>query len=257
MKRRAHRQVGEVGDLHVLVAELGAEARHFLVRQLQEFVEQAELVHHVQRRGMDGVAAEVAQEVAVLLQHDGPHAGARQQEAQHHAGRPAAHDAALGGDRRHSSISRKHAARRGDGEQRRHAERALDPFLGGGRVAHAVHGDEVGLVGGEPARRGLRLRRAPALGASASATTSRPGRAHFDASFSACSASGISRPEPAARQQAGRQAVQHARGKQHALVARHRREVAGAGIDQHVAAIGAQFRERLPASGRSRPSWRS
>ena len=68
----AHRQVGEVGDLHTLLAELGAEARHFLVRQLQEFIEQAKLVHHVQRRGMDGVAAEVAQEVAVLLQHDGP-----------------------------------------------------------------------------------------------------------------------------------------------------------------------------------------
>ena len=31
---------------------------------------------------------------------------ARQQEAQHHAGRPATHDAALGGERRHSSISR-------------------------------------------------------------------------------------------------------------------------------------------------------
>ena len=34
-------------------------------------------------------------------------AGARQQEAQHHAGRAAADDAALGGERRHSSISRK------------------------------------------------------------------------------------------------------------------------------------------------------
>ena len=53
---------------------------------------------------MDGVAAEVAQEVAVLLQHHGPHPGARQQEAQHHARRPAAHDAAPGRDQ--SSISR-------------------------------------------------------------------------------------------------------------------------------------------------------
>jgi hypothetical protein len=102
-----NRQVGEVGDGHALLAELGAELRHFLVRQLQEFVEQAKLVHHVQRRGMDGVTAEVAQEVAVLLQHDAFHPGARQQEAQHHAGRAATHDAALGGDRRHSSISRK------------------------------------------------------------------------------------------------------------------------------------------------------
>ena len=53
---------------------------------------------------MDGVAAEVAQEVAVLFQHHHLHAGARQQETQHHARRPAAHDAALGLD--HSSNSR-------------------------------------------------------------------------------------------------------------------------------------------------------
>ena len=48
-----------------------------VVRQLQELVEQAELVHHFERRGMDGVAAEVAQEVAVLLQHDRPSTPAR------------------------------------------------------------------------------------------------------------------------------------------------------------------------------------
>ena len=68
------------------------------MRQLQELVEQAELVHDLERRGMDGVAAEIAQEVAVLLQHDDVDAGARQQEAQHHARRPAAGDAALRGD---------------------------------------------------------------------------------------------------------------------------------------------------------------
>ena len=101
---RAHRQVREVGHQHALLAELAGEARDLLVRQLQELVEQAELVHHVQGRGMDGVAAEVAQEVAVLLQHHGLHTGARQQEAQHHARRAAAHDAALGRDQ--SSISR-------------------------------------------------------------------------------------------------------------------------------------------------------
>ncbi len=101
---RPHREVRQVGDHHPLLAELAAEARHLLVRQLQELVEQAELVDHVEGRGMDGVAAKVAQEVAVLFQHHCLHTSARQEEAQHYACRAAAHDAALGRDQ--SSISR-------------------------------------------------------------------------------------------------------------------------------------------------------
>jgi hypothetical protein len=46
---------------------------------------------------MDRVAAEVAQEVVVLLQHRHAHASARQQVAEHQAGRAAAGDAALCG----------------------------------------------------------------------------------------------------------------------------------------------------------------
>ena len=37
---------------------------------------------------MDGVAAEVAQEVGVLLQHDHIDAGTGEQEAEHHPGGP-------------------------------------------------------------------------------------------------------------------------------------------------------------------------
>ena len=55
--------------------------------------------------------------------------------------------------------------------------------------------------------------------------------------------------QPAARQQPGGQAIEHARGEQHVLVARHRRELAGAGIDQHVAAIAAQPVERCRRTG--------
>ena len=47
---------------------------------------------------MHGVAAEVAQEVLVLFQHHHGHAGTRQQEAEHHPGRPAARNAAPGCD---------------------------------------------------------------------------------------------------------------------------------------------------------------
>src|SRR5215831_2144408 len=71
---------------------------HFLVRQLEERVQQAELVDHLERGRVDGVAAEVAQEVGVLLEHHDRDAGARQQETEHHAGGSAAGDAAGGGE---------------------------------------------------------------------------------------------------------------------------------------------------------------
>jgi hypothetical protein len=65
------------------------------MRMHQELVEQSKLVHHFEGGGMDRVAAEVAQEVRVLLQDHDMDAHARQQEAEHHAGRPTANDAAL------------------------------------------------------------------------------------------------------------------------------------------------------------------
>ena len=86
--------MAEVGEAVELVAEPAAERRHLLVRQLEKLLQQAKLVHQLQRRGMDGVAAEIAQEISVLLQHDDIDAGARQQQTQHHAGRTAANDAA-------------------------------------------------------------------------------------------------------------------------------------------------------------------
>ena len=84
--------MGEIGDAEALVAELALHMGHLLVRQGEELVEQAELGQHVGGRRMDRVAAKVAEEIGVLLQHDHVDAGARQQEARHHAGRPAARD---------------------------------------------------------------------------------------------------------------------------------------------------------------------
>ena len=45
---------------------------------------------------MNGVAAKVAQEVGVLLEHDDVDAGARQQVAEHEPARAAADDTAAG-----------------------------------------------------------------------------------------------------------------------------------------------------------------
>jgi hypothetical protein len=88
------RQVPEVGDRERRVPDLGGQLRRLLVRQPQERLEQAELVDHLERGGVDRVAAEVAQEVGVLLEDQDLDAGPGQQEAEHHPGRPAAHDAA-------------------------------------------------------------------------------------------------------------------------------------------------------------------
>ena len=49
---------------------------------------------------MHGVAAEVAEKIRMFFQHHDIDTGARQQKAEHHAGRAAAGDAACGGDRR-------------------------------------------------------------------------------------------------------------------------------------------------------------
>ena len=71
--------------IDLLIADDAADLADLLMRQLEEFVEQAELVHHFERRGMDGVAAKVAQEIGMLLQHQDIDAGAGEQKAQHHA----------------------------------------------------------------------------------------------------------------------------------------------------------------------------
>jgi len=102
----ARRQVAEVDEGEMQAAELAAERARLGVGQLEEFVEQAEFAHHLERGGMDRVAAEIAQEIGVLLQHHDVDTAAREQEAEHHAGRSASHDAAAGADRlRHHSRS--------------------------------------------------------------------------------------------------------------------------------------------------------
>ena len=82
----------------------------FLVRQRQEGLGQPELVHHRQCRGMDGVAAEVAEEVGVLLQHQGLDAGPPEEVAEHHSRRPAADDAAARRKPPHRIFVRAHLA---------------------------------------------------------------------------------------------------------------------------------------------------
>jgi hypothetical protein len=64
------------------------------VGALKKLLQQAELVHDLQGGGVDGVTAEVPEEIGVFFQHHQIYSGASQQKAQHDTGRPTAHDAA-------------------------------------------------------------------------------------------------------------------------------------------------------------------
>jgi len=90
--------VTEVGELDGHAADLAGQLTQFLMRALEEVFEKPELADDFERRGMHGVAAEIAQEVAVLFQHDDVDPGARHEQAVHHAGGPAADDGELGAD---------------------------------------------------------------------------------------------------------------------------------------------------------------
>ena len=93
------RQMRQIEHPQPLIADLHGKPLDLLMRQLEEFIEQPELVHEFERGRMNGVAAEIAEEIGVLLQHDDIHPGARQEKAEHHSGRSAPGDAAFGGDR--------------------------------------------------------------------------------------------------------------------------------------------------------------
>jgi hypothetical protein len=61
----------------------------------EAFIQQPELMHHLQCKGMDGVPAEIAEEIGMLLEHDDRHSDAGQHQAKHHPGRSSADDATL------------------------------------------------------------------------------------------------------------------------------------------------------------------
>jgi hypothetical protein len=85
----------KVRDNNLGVAYLSFEVSRLLVWPGQKVRQKAEFVHQFQRRRVDRVAAEVAQEVSVFLQNDDVYARPCEQEPQHHPRRTTARDAAL------------------------------------------------------------------------------------------------------------------------------------------------------------------
>jgi hypothetical protein len=65
------------------------------MRSLEERIKNTELEQKLERRRMDGVAAEIAKKVDVLLQDHDVDAGASEQKPEHQAGGTAAGDCTL------------------------------------------------------------------------------------------------------------------------------------------------------------------
>jgi hypothetical protein len=82
-----------------LAADDESEVGDLLVREGEEGVEDAQLVNEIEGGGMDGVAAEVAEEVFVFFKYGDVDALTGEQEAEHDAGRSSADDAAGSGER--------------------------------------------------------------------------------------------------------------------------------------------------------------
>ena len=86
----------QVGDGEQRAADMHLGAIQPALRQRGEPLPQSQLVQQGQGGGVHGVAPEVPQEVAVLLQHGDRHPGADQEQGQHQAGGPTPHDDATG-----------------------------------------------------------------------------------------------------------------------------------------------------------------
>src|SRR5258708_1240436 len=53
-------------------------------------------MHQLQRGGVDGIAAKIAEEIRVFFEDEHLHTGAGEQKAEHHSCRPSSHNAAAG-----------------------------------------------------------------------------------------------------------------------------------------------------------------
>jgi hypothetical protein len=73
------------------------EPINLAMRLFEKVVDEPQFIYQCEGRGMDGIAAKVAQEIAMFLEHDDVNAGPREKEAEHESTRTAAGDAALGG----------------------------------------------------------------------------------------------------------------------------------------------------------------
>src|SRR5438876_6116392 len=82
----------EISDRHDLAINHSLQLAHFLMRLFQELVEQPELMHQLERRWMNGVAAKITVEISVFFEDSDGHASSCEQITSHHTCRTAARD---------------------------------------------------------------------------------------------------------------------------------------------------------------------
>jgi len=90
--------MSKVRKRNELVAYLSADLFDFLVRAFEKIIQQAKFVNHFESRRVDRIAAKVAEEIGMFLQHNRIDSRPRQQKAEHYAGWSTTHDAAAGAD---------------------------------------------------------------------------------------------------------------------------------------------------------------
>src|SRR5690606_17508890 len=95
----AHRQTREIRKGQDLGTELSADLWYLIMRQPKQLVIDAEFRHQLERRRMNGVAAEVAEKIPMLLDDHNRDTGAREEIAKHQTCGAAADDAAGGRER--------------------------------------------------------------------------------------------------------------------------------------------------------------
>src|SRR5262245_48110450 len=71
-------KVCEVREPHQLIANYARKTSRFLVRQFEKLVEQAELADDLERRGVNGIAAEIAEKIRMLFKDHHLDTGARE-----------------------------------------------------------------------------------------------------------------------------------------------------------------------------------
>src|SRR6266446_7008145 len=92
------RQTGEIGHGCDVAIEDPPQLGEFLMRELEKFFQQPELVHELESGRMNGVAAKIAVEISMLFQDRHFHTCARQQVTGHHSGGSATDDDATSAD---------------------------------------------------------------------------------------------------------------------------------------------------------------
>ena len=93
---KARLQTPKIKGAKWAVRELDRGTGHLGVGNFVELVSQSDLVEDFHHRGMNGVAAELAVEILVHFEQRHRDAAAREEQRQHGAARPSAHDAARG-----------------------------------------------------------------------------------------------------------------------------------------------------------------